>query len=199
MLSSLSWLLDLHRKKTLPSIEQMGNMRNNQEMYRIFMEHFVASVLGKDIFRKWCYVQEPSRYINASDEAMAMLIYANNYDVWEEMAVRMATGETKVKIDDCKSIHRYFKDGKGRGRSWSAEGKRFYNIMFDKVVEDRSIRGEDFDNYFFEKMRDEDTSATNKRREARQTKAKMGKEVVHCRNNFSQQMLMDDATGITGV
>jgi hypothetical protein len=69
--------------------------------------------------------------------------------------------------------------------------------MFDKVIEDMNIWGEDFDNYFLEKMRDEDTSATNKRQEARK-KARMGKEVVHCRNNFSQQMLMDDVTDITG-
>jgi 3-oxoacyl-[acyl-carrier-protein] synthase III len=175
-------------------------MRNNQEMYRIFMEHMVGAVVGKDIFHKWCYFQVPSKYVTASDEAMAMLIFANNYDIWEEMALRLADGETKVKIDDCTSFHRYFKDGKGRGRSWSAEGKRYYNDMFDKVIEDRNIRGEDFDNYFFEQMRDEDTSTTERRKEARKTKARLGKEVVvRCRNDFSQQMLMDEITDVTGV
>jgi hypothetical protein len=127
-------------------------MRRNKEMFRIFMEHYVASVVGWDIFKKWCYVQEPSLFVNASDEAMAMLIYANNYEVWAEMAVRMTEGETKHKIDDCNSTHRYFKDGKGRGRSWSVEGRRYYNARFDKVVEDRKLRGNDFDKYFFEKL-----------------------------------------------
>jgi hypothetical protein len=93
-------------------------------MYRIYMEHYVSFVLGKDLFRKWCYVQEPSMFVNASDEAMAMLILANNYDVWSEMEVRIAEGKTTIKVEDCKSTHRYFKDGSGRGRSWSVEGKQ---------------------------------------------------------------------------
>jgi hypothetical protein len=72
--------------------------------------------------------------------------------------------------------------------------------MFDKVIEDRNIRGEDFDNYFFEQMRDKDTSTIEKRKEAKKTKARLGKEVVVCcRNDFSQQMLMDELTDVTGV
>jgi hypothetical protein len=103
---SLTFSCRYSSKKRLPDLEELESIRQNREMYRMFMEHFVASVVGRDRFKKWCHVQELSMFVNASDDAMAVLIYTNNYEVWAEMAVGMAEGETKIKIDDCNGTHR---------------------------------------------------------------------------------------------
>jgi hypothetical protein len=50
------------------------------------------------------------------------------------------------------------------------EGKRYYNDSFDKVVEDRKLRGDDFDKYFFEKLQEEDTSSKEQGKAATRTK-----------------------------
>jgi hypothetical protein len=73
-------------------------------------------VVGKDIFRWWCHVQKPSKYVTTSDEAMTILIVANSYEVWKEMAERKEQGEPKVRVEDCKSVHKFFKDE--RVREW---------------------------------------------------------------------------------
>jgi hypothetical protein len=39
------------------------------------------------------------------------------------MAVRKEEGEPKVRVKDCTSVHKFFKEGRGRGRSWSVEGR----------------------------------------------------------------------------
>jgi hypothetical protein len=123
-----------------------------------FFEHFVAALVGKDIFRKWCFIQEPSKYMTKLDEAMAMLIIANNCDVCSEMAEIIEAGARKVKVEDCKSTNKYCKEGRGRGHYWSVQGKHYYSDMFNKIEEDRTLRGEAFDAYFFTKMKEEDSA-----------------------------------------
>ena len=44
------------------------------------------AVVGVNIFKKNCCVNNFSDYISKSDEAMAFLILANNWDVWCEVA-----------------------------------------------------------------------------------------------------------------
>jgi hypothetical protein len=73
--------LDLYKKKPLPTLELLESLRGNEAIFTIFLDQFVAAVLGKDVLRHWCYVQEPSKYVTSSDEAMTMLIVANNYEV----------------------------------------------------------------------------------------------------------------------
>jgi hypothetical protein len=103
----------------------------------------------------------------------------------------IAKGETKIKIEDCKCTQKYFKDGRGRGWSWSTEGKRYYNDRFDQVQEDWKLRGRDFDDFFLRKMTDEISSTNAQRNVTRKIRAALGKEILYCRNDSSNQMLMD--------
>jgi hypothetical protein len=52
------------------------------------------------------------------------------------MAEQIEAGEQEVKVEDCKCMHKYLKEGRGRGRLWSAQGKHHYNDMFDKIEEE---------------------------------------------------------------
>ncbi len=68
-------------EETLPTLEQLESLQGNEANFTIFLEQLVAAVVGKYIFRRWSYVQEPSKYVTSSNEAMTMLIVANNYEV----------------------------------------------------------------------------------------------------------------------
>jgi hypothetical protein len=129
-----------------------------------------------------------------------MLIVAYNYEVWQEMAVRKEQGEPKVRVEDSASVHKFFKKGRGRGCSWSVEGRLYYNDMSDKTVEDINIIGDSFDQSFLSKMQEEESASNSQQRDKGKTKARLGVEVVKCRNNFDQQMLtIDDVMAIEHV
>ena len=91
-----------------------------------------------------------SEYVSVSDEAMVYLILASNWEVWEEMAELIKNnpkGTKKKTVAECTKRQLYHIDGKGRGYSWSAAGKQYYNKMYDNVIKDR-IMNPDFDKYF---------------------------------------------------
>ena len=59
------------------------------------------AIVGVNIFKKNCYVNNFSEYISKSDEAMAFLILANNWDVWcevaEDLKVQIETTPTGIR------------------------------------------------------------------------------------------------------
>mgnify|MGYP006198690691 CR=1 FL=1 len=126
------------------------------------------AVVGVNIFKKNCCVKNFSEYISVSDEAMTMLILANNWDVWSEIARHeIATNPKNLpdikrkKVEQCVSTQRFHIDGKGRGFSWSPEGKLYYNMCYQQVRNDRELNGKRFDEYFIGEMRT--TEEANKR------------------------------------
>ena len=185
-------LTDLYRKKELPKLEQLETrMRTDKLVYTIFLERFVSCIVGKDKFRRSSCLKALSGYTTVSDEAMAFLILANNYAVWEEGADLMMSGCDVVSVEQLKSKQAYFKEGKGRGRSWSEEGKQYYNKMYEQVKLDRVNNGEKFDEFFLGRMRGEDESEKQRKRDQRKSNASLNKDVVRCRHDF-QESLMDD-------
>ena len=59
------------------------------------------------------------------------------------------------------STQRFHIDGKGRGFSWSSDGKLYYNSCYQQVRNDRELNGKQFDEYFIGEMRT--TEEANKR------------------------------------
>jgi hypothetical protein len=184
----------MYDNKTLPSITQFEDLRNNSEVCTIFFDKFVQCVVGKDKFRRHCLVTPPSKFTNESDEAMTLLILSNNYEVWSEIGTLDLQGRKKHRVGDLQSKQIYFVEGHGRGRSWSDEGRKYYNLAFDMVKKDRFERGESFDQYFQASLVAEDEQTRSKKKEQRKTKARIGKERIQCRNNFSDD-IMDGTLG----
>ena len=81
--------LDLYLKGTvlqLPDIEKGRSNINDSTIYTIFCEKYIPCVMGKIKFKGNCYSKALTKYCTVSDEAMAMLIYANNFDQWLHMS-----------------------------------------------------------------------------------------------------------------
>ena len=65
-------------------IADIENGRNNLDssIYTLFCEKYVPCVMGKIKFKTHCYAKMLKDYCTVSDEAMAMLVYSNNFDQW---------------------------------------------------------------------------------------------------------------------
>ena len=134
-------------------------------MYSIFVDRFVQGVVGQNIFRQNCAVNQYSEYVSISDEAMAFLILASNWDVWEEMGewiVSNPKGTKEKTVAECTKKQLYHIDGKGRGYSWSAAGKAYYNTMYDNIIKDR-IMNPEFDSYFKNAVIDQEEEKAKKK------------------------------------
>jgi hypothetical protein len=137
----------------IPSLGTLETkMRRDYQSFSKFLEWFVSCIICRENFRKNVTQQKVSMFVTVSDEVMALLILKNNYDLWCEIGQEYKTNGNKLKIEDCKSKQIYFSEGKGRGRSWSDEGKDYFNNMYKLLKQDRDENGEAFDNQYFEEQ-----------------------------------------------
>jgi hypothetical protein len=143
---------DMHAAKNLPEISSMEEGRKNKEHYTLFCSRFLPGVIGNAPFKAGCCTMKQTDYCSASDEAMTFLILANNWEPWSKMA-ELKKHDPKARLEDCGVKQIYFKDTKGRGHSWSNEGKLYYNDMYDKILEDRNDNGHSFNEHFLEYMK----------------------------------------------
>jgi hypothetical protein len=92
------------------------------------------------------------------------------------------SGGTKM-LEECGVQQKYFKETKGRGHSWSNEGKLYFNGIYDRISNDRERNGEMFNKEFLEFMKKE--SNEGKRLEKLQTKqSKPESERIYIRNDY---------------
>ena len=154
--------------------------RNSTPSYIDFFNMFVANVVGKKTFESHCWRQKASQFVTVSDEALALLMYENNYERWTDMgkndnwkssAVRpkytsggnacqtpMATKHKKNKkvigktqVDDNPGSENKNDSTCARYQGWSLEGIRRYNFLFDAVKAERaSPLGIQFDDAFLQ-------------------------------------------------
>lgn len=166
-------------------------MRNNTFTYLTFVERFISGVVGNNVFKKNQFTHGMMEFVSVSDEAMTFLILANNWDVWTEMAIDLAgqpeaTRKCKT-VEECHSKQRYHIDGKGRGYSWSVEGKEYYNQMYTSIEKDRIINGKEFDAIYLKKMISDEMIREGKRFEKRRggvSKEIVIHKIVRCKNDY---------------
>jgi hypothetical protein len=144
--------------------------RQCQDSYVVFAMNF-ASGVGKAVnWKENIKSRKFSEIVNTSDEAMALLILANNWNVWMKMAAKNKTeGKPKLKqvIDEGNGVTQRFFSKDGRGFSFNIEGKKYYNEMFKKIKADREEYGQDFDNHLYglvNKNNKEQAKVRNKKR-----------------------------------
>ena len=51
-------------------------------------------------------------------------------------------GTIEKNVTECSNKQLFHIDGKGRGYSWRAAGKEYYNKMYDNVIKDRMMNPE---------------------------------------------------------
>jgi hypothetical protein len=165
----------------------MEQGRKNRAMYRVFCSRFLQGVIGNSAFKTGCCTMKLTEYCSASDEAMTFLILANNWQPWLKIA-EMKKKDPKAKLEDCGVKQIYFKETKGRGHSWSNEGKIYYNDMYDRVLADRNENGDDFDEYFLTYMKQ--NSEEGKRLEKHKKKEKVEEApIIKCKRDLPPIMV----------
>jgi hypothetical protein len=150
----------------------------------LFCSSFLPGVTGSGTFKNACCSMKLSEYCTKSDEAMTFLILANNWDPWKAMILGKEQGLRGArKLEECGVKQKYFKETKGRGHSWSNDGKMYFNEAYDRISNDRERNGEIFDRDFLSFMKKE--SNEGKRLEKLQTKqSKPESEKIAIRNDY---------------
>jgi hypothetical protein len=90
-----------------------------------------------------------------SDETMAALVYANNLNQWiykidnpKPNPKEGATPDELLAYNRSLPAQKFFENKQGRGHTYSVEGYRYFNYMYQKIKEDRLTHGEQFDDEF---------------------------------------------------
>jgi hypothetical protein len=169
----------------LPELAVFEQGRQNKESYVLFCSKFLPGVTGNGTFKTGCCTMKLSEYCSKSDEAMTFLILSNNWEPWKKMIqMKKDNGATAAKrLEDCGVKQKYFKETKGRGHSWSDEGKLYFNEIYDRIEEDRTHNGDTFDKYFLEIMKKESNEGKRlEKLKTKQSKPESGKIVL--RNDY---------------
>ena len=118
-----------------------GNDNESLMCYFEFIEYFVSAVVGKIRYKENRCVKVMSEFVTTADEALAILIFENNFDTWKDMAKNTITKNSEV-------ARKYTNGGSSKGdtassrryQGWSSEGINRFNELFDLVKKDRSSR-----------------------------------------------------------
>ena len=111
--------------------------KDTSSLYYDFIEYFVSSVVGKNHYNACRTYKLLSEFTTVSDEALAILIYENNIDVWKDMANRKITKNSSVS-------RKYTNGGSSQGQvassrkyqGWSSSGMKHFNDLYHLVEED---------------------------------------------------------------
>jgi hypothetical protein len=163
----------------LPPLESMEMGRVNQKDFEIFALHFVPGVIKAQAWKDCSKKQKFSNIVNESDEAIAFLILANNWDVWMDQCSNQSGGTT-VKVRDTSSKQKYMEKDGGRGYSFNSAGRKYFNDRYDFAMNDRDAHGEDFDNYLFQLL---NKKINHESSNCKKNKFKESEPEIECRNN----------------
>ena len=155
-------------KERLPTLGEILSLRVDRSAYTFFCDHLLGAVTGMKKFAKASRSRWISNIATISDEAFALVLLENNYEVWVDMQTR---GVTKGSSVDPKYTNGGNSVGNGRSRKykgWSDEGIERYNELFDRVKKDRE-NNTFFDRYYMEKRYEEwEEAGGNKRKRKRE-------------------------------
>jgi hypothetical protein len=144
-------------------VSVVDSRRENSANYVDFATFFIAPVVGKKHFEACCYVQSFCEYVTKSDEALALLIYENNFDRWFSMGKannwtsssvrpKYTTGGNACQTPKKKS-KKSIKEKQGnvdysqvvldistsaRYQGWSVSGIKRFNELFDCIEKERA-------------------------------------------------------------
>ena len=153
---------------TITPLSEIEKGRDNQCVYKQFCEKFISCIIGTIKFKVNCYVKNLSDYCSVSDEAMAILIYANNVGQWhykmkyppptkkdvysDEEELRKFEEEKRAYYKTVPS-QKYFNEKKGRGHSYGQDACTYFNVTCSKILADRKKHGEQFNEEFLFHMK----------------------------------------------
>lgn len=114
--------------------------------YTQFVESFVSCVVGKTLFRRNKVVRTLSTFTDISDEAFAVLVLKNNYNVWSEWFGMSMEERKGKKLKDLENKQSLFENN-----TYSKEGIAYYHSYMEKVKRHRD-KYTAFDKYYLHKV-----------------------------------------------
>lgn len=148
---------ELKKKDRLPAfLNDILQMRGNQDVFVIFCEYFLSKVVGITAWKTECCTKTVSEMASVSDEAFTYLLLENYWDEWankDPKAYREETAynhETNTRGRRTPTKGKYTKDSVGSRRygGWSEDGLHRFNELFDLVLEDRKEFARDRDEVY---------------------------------------------------
>jgi hypothetical protein len=120
-------------------------------MYFQFCSTVIPCVIGRAKFKTKCNIKGNafSNYCTVTDEAFAILVYTNNYNIWKykyDLNTKVVTG------DLMEPTHLFFDSNKGRGNTYNDSGIHFFNELCERIKDDRLRNGTQFDDELLEYM-----------------------------------------------
>lgn len=155
----------------LPRLEDILNLgsKNTNGAYGYAFLHIFPSVYGWVHHKNQVHLELQSKIFNATDEALALLLLENNYDMWTapkgvvcdpKYTVRFVR---EVQEEDESSIL-ITKRNPGYG-GWSFQGiKRFQNLIEQVKIDRRKVERKQMEEKFLEYMKAQGDDSSRKRK-----------------------------------
>ena len=160
------WFLvtDLIKRGELKPLEEYQQLRSNVEAYEQFCDSFLPCIIGKTRWAKEVYTTEVSKIASPNDEAWALLVLENSWELWHQIADHEMRGEVLPKIQCKKTRWTSGAISASKYEGWGSEGMERYNNLVQMVRDDRN-RNRQFDAEFLKKKKEEkDTQLSGKKR-----------------------------------
>jgi len=148
---------DLIKRHQLKELHEYQKLRTNVEAYGHFCDRILPCVIGKMEWSKEVYSKEISKIATPTDEAWALLLLENSWDLWHQMAEYELKAEKLPKELRVKTKWTSTAISAVKYEGWGEDGIPRYNELVKKVREDRG-QHKSFDAAFLEKKREERAS-----------------------------------------
>ena len=127
---------DLIKKGKLKELADYQQLRSNAEAYEHFCDEFLPCIVGKTQWSKEIYDKEISKIASVTDEAWALLLLENSWDLWNQIAKHEISGEPLPKEDCKKTKWTLGAISAGKYEGWGQESIPKYNDWVRKVCQD---------------------------------------------------------------
>ena len=168
------------KKGEMPEQDDIQEMRENEETYKIFCNKLLPCIVGKNEWNKLCWQIHVSKIATISDEAFTILLLENSWDVWKEMADRDDDEENTPYATKPRWTNHSLAAKRYQG--WCKEAHKRYNELYKKVQMDRESNKTFEINYLREKVNEKNNKKKRKRELAQ---AVIEEEKVICYDDLS--------------
>jgi hypothetical protein len=112
-------------------LDQVLEMRDDTEgAYSLFCDCVLSHVIGRDVWKKHSHTHKLPTIATVSDEAFAIFLLENSWEVWVAMAAKegvIPERNYSVRGPGTKKL-----------QGWTEEGIERFNKLFDMVLKNRT-------------------------------------------------------------
>jgi hypothetical protein len=140
----------MYKNEMLPRLSEIMALRMNcNGAYTIFCDYVLSQVVGRNKWKKTRHLNVVSTLATVSDEAFALLLLKNSWDMWIEMA-ELDSKKGGEPTEKRMKTTKWTQSGAGTIKygGWKEEGLKQFNILAKKVLEDRKADGGKFETMY---------------------------------------------------